>query len=183
MSSDQKKILIVEDEPELADLYAVWLSTEYSVDVAYGAKEAMTKADESFDVMILDRRMPEQPGRKVLRKVRDAEYQMRVAMVTAVEPDFDILEMEFDDYAVKPVPRDDMLELVSGLIDRESYTELVNKMYQLSEKKALLEERKNQRELSNNDEYQQLIEELDAITDQVDQKAGQINTQQAFKDL
>jgi len=37
--------------------------------------------------------------------------------------------------------------------------------------------------LSNNDEYQQLIEELDAITDQVDQKAGQINTQQAFKDL
>jgi Response regulators consisting of a CheY-like receiver domain and a winged-helix DNA-binding domain len=72
MSNNEKQILIVEDEPELADLYAVWLSAEYSVDVAYGAEEAIAKADESFDIMILDRRMPEQPGRKVLRKVRDA---------------------------------------------------------------------------------------------------------------
>ena len=183
MSNNEKQILIVEDEPELADLYAVWLSAEYSVDVAYGAKEAIAKADESFDIMILDRRMPEQPGRKVLRKVRDAGYQMRVAMVTAVEPDFDILEMEFDDYAVKPVSREDMLELVSDLIDRDSYSELMNKMYQISEKKALLEERKDQRELSDNDEYQQLIEDLDSVKQQVDKKAGQLNTQQAFKDL
>jgi tetrahydromethanopterin S-methyltransferase subunit G len=56
-------------------------------------------------------------------------------------------------------------------------------MYQISEKKALLEERKDQRELSDNDEYQQLIEELDSIKQQVDEKAGQLNTQQAFKDL
>ncbi|ERG94594.1 response regulator [Haloquadratum walsbyi] len=183
MSSDKERILVVEDEPELADLYAVWLSTKYSVDVAYGAQEAITKADESFDIMILDRRMPEQPGRKVLREVRDAEYRIQVAMVTAVEPDFDILEMEFDDYAVKPISREDMLNLVSNLIDRESYSELVNKMYELSEKKALLEERKDQRQLSDNGEYQQLIENLDSIKQQVDEKIGQINTQQAFKNI
>jgi HalX domain. len=56
-------------------------------------------------------------------------------------------------------------------------------MYQISEKKALLEERKDQRELSDNDEYQQLIEELDSVKQQVDEKAGQLNTQQAFKDI
>lgn len=59
----------------------------------------------------------------------------------------------------------------------------MNKMYQISEKKALLEERKDQRELSDNDEYQQLIEELDSVKQQVDEKAGQLNTQQAFKDI
>ena len=121
MSEEDPLVLVVEDEPDLADLYATWLSESYRVRTAYGGHEAIEKLGSEVDVMLLDRRMPDLPGDEVLEVVRDRGLDCRVAMVTAVEPDFDIVAMGFDDYLVKPVSREDLQETVSNLVVRNEY--------------------------------------------------------------
>jgi DNA-binding response OmpR family regulator len=167
MNKQNTTVLIVEDEPNLADLYATWLTTEYTIEVAYGAEEALEKAGDSIDVMLLDRRMPKLSGNQVSERVREAGHQIRVAMVTAVEPDFDILELSFDDYIVKPVSREDLLDTVSELSARDPRDEEGNTLYELSRKKALLEDQKSSHELQTHETYQKFLKDLESLQDRL----------------
>ena len=49
MSEQPPLVLVVEDEPDLADLYAAWLGDEYRVRTAYGGHEALDQLDEVDD--------------------------------------------------------------------------------------------------------------------------------------
>jgi len=93
-SRTRAHVLIVEDRPEIARLYESWLSDDYTVTVAHDGDEAVETFDDSIDVVILDRRLPGRPGDEVLAAIRE-ESDCTVAMATAVEPDFDILELGF----------------------------------------------------------------------------------------
>ena len=89
-------VLVVEDESDIAALYAGFLRERYAVTVAATVAEAKEVVDESFDAVLLDRRLPDGSGDEVLEHVRERGLDCRVAMVTAVEPDFDIIGMGFD---------------------------------------------------------------------------------------
>lgn len=168
MSKDNPLVLVVEDESDLADLYAAWLQGEYRVRTAYGGKEALDQLDDEVDVVLLDRRMPGLSGDEVLEAVRGRNIDCRVAMVTAVEPDFDIVAMGFDDYLVKPVSRDALRETVDSLELRSSYDDDVQEMFALASKKALLESEKTESELSGNEEYEKLSERLQELRENLD---------------
>ena len=172
MSEQSPLVLVVEDEPDLADLYAAWLDDEYRVRTAYGGQEALDQLDEVGDdvaAILLDRRMPGLSGDEVLTAVRDRGIDCRVAMVTAVEPDFDILEMGFDDYLVKPVTSDTLRETVEGLLRRGEYDSEVQELFSLTSKKAMLESEKSATDLADNDEYQRLTERIDELRDRADE--------------
>lgn len=160
MSADPPLVLVVEDERDLADLYATWLRDEYRVRVAYGGREAIEKLDGEVDIALLDRRMPDLSGDETLEAVREEGVECRVAMVTAVEPDFDIVEMGFDDYLVKPVSREALEETVENLLLRDTYDEGIQELFALASKKALLESEKDPATLSTNEEYQELSERV-----------------------
>lgn len=108
-------VLIVEDEATLRSMYAAWLSTDYRVRVAGDATTALEEFDRHVDVVLLDRRLPDADGDLILPTLRDRNPDCRIALVTAVEPDYDILEMDFDAYMTKPVRETELLELVDGL--------------------------------------------------------------------
>jgi DNA-binding response OmpR family regulator len=163
MSEDLPSVLVVEDEADLADLYAAWLGGEYDVDTAYGGHEAIEQLHEEIDVILLDRRMPGLSGDEVLVAVRDRGIDARVAMVTAVEPDFDIVEMGFDDYLVKPVTRENLIDTVESLLDRAEYDSGVQELYAVASKKAVLESEKGQAALEESDEYAELQERYDEL--------------------
>ena len=172
MSEQPPLVLVVEDEPDLADLYAAWLGDEYRVRTAYGGREALDQLDEAdneVDAILLDRRMPGLSGDEVLTAVRERGIDCRVAMVTAVEPDFDILEMGFDDYLVKPVTSDTLRETVEGLLRRGEYDSEVQELFSLTSKKAMLESEKSATDLADNDEYQRLTERIDELRDRADE--------------
>jgi len=172
MSEQPPLVLVVEDEPDLADLYAAWLGDEYRVRTAYGGREALDELDEAddhVDAILLDRRMPGLSGDEVLTAVRERGIDCRVAMVTAVEPDFDILEMGFDDYLVKPVTSDTLRETVEGLLRRGEYDTEVQELFSLTSKKAMLESEKSATDLADNDEYQRLTERIDELRDRADE--------------
>ncbi|MDB5183586.1 MAG: DNA-binding response regulator VicR [Candidatus Saccharibacteria bacterium] len=66
----KKSILIVEDEPELAEVYSTLLNQSgYKVAVAHNGKEALkTAGDHSPDLILLDLRMPVMDGVEFLKK-------------------------------------------------------------------------------------------------------------------
>ncbi|WP_254837967.1 response regulator [Natronomonas marina] len=119
MSSERTTVLIVEDEHDLADLYAEWVEMSgYRTRTAYDGASALEQLDEEVDIALLDRRLPEMQGGEILDRIRGEGHDCSVAMVTAVEPEADIVEMGFDEYLVKPVERSELAELLEELSER-----------------------------------------------------------------
>jgi len=167
MSEDTPTVLVVDDERDLADLYAAWLAEEYDVRTAYGGEEAIAGMDESVDVALVDRLMPQVSGGEVVEHVREDGYDCRISMVTAVEPDFDIIEMGFDEYVVKPVQRENLEEVVETLLSRATYDDQLQEMFSLASKVAALKTQKTPRELKENDSYQELTERLEELREEI----------------
>ncbi len=183
MSEEPPVVLVAEDEPDLADLYAAWLGDEYEVRTAYGGHEAIEELDDDIDAILLDRRMPGLSGDEVLVAVRERGIDCRVAMVTAVEPDFDILEMGFDDYLVKPVTKEALHETVEGLLRRSTYDSGVQELFSLTSKKAILESEKSASELADNEEYQKLSERIEELRDDLDRTMADVDEHDEFDRL
>jgi len=165
---DEQTVLVVDDERDIADLYTTWLEMSHDVRTAYNGEQALEKVDEETDIVFLDRQMPDLSGDEVLERIRERELDSRVVMVTAVDPDFDIVEMPFDDYLTKPVMREDLDEAVEDMREREEYTETVQEYFALTAKKATLEAEKTPSELQNNEEYQQMVQRVDELSEQAD---------------
>ena len=179
-------VLIVEDERHLAKLYANWLGTQYRVRTAYGGEQAIQSLDETVDVVLLDRRMPGLSGDEVLELITEREYACKVAMVTAIEPDFDILEMGFDDYLVKPVSLRELQMTVERLLTRRTYDEQVDEYARLLSKKVALETEKSRRQLEANQEFLELesrIEQLGSNVDELVLGFDQEDVTAVFRDL
>jgi DNA-binding response OmpR family regulator len=168
MTSSPPRVLVVEDEAELAELFAEWLSEEYDVQVATSGEEALELVDGDTDVVLLDRLMPGLSGDEVLETIRERGYNCRVAMVTAVDPDFDVLDMGFDDYVVKPLFRTDIQRLVEGLLERDAYDRHLSELFATASKLAALESHKEADELANNEEYRRLEEKLKRTRERVE---------------
>ncbi|MGM0606209.1 MAG: HalX domain-containing protein [Halobacteriota archaeon] len=183
MTEKAPLVLIVEDEPDLADLYAAWLSSDYRVKTAYGGREALDAIDDDLSVVLLDRRMPGLSGDEVLVALRERGIDCRVAMVTAVEPDFDIISMGFDDYLVKPVTKDALKETVSELIFRDSYDEGVQELFSLASKKALLEAEKSRSVLESNEEYLELNDRLSELRAELDESIDQLTAHDDYVNM
>ena len=181
--ADTPHVLIVEDEPDLANLYAAWLSDTCTPETAYDGSEALESIDEDVDVVLLDRRMPGLSGDTVLTTIRDRGLDCRVAMVTAVEPDFDIIGMGFDDYLVKPVSKDDLLTVIDQLLLRSTYDEQLQKYFSLAAKKALLDAQKTEAELQSSHEYARLEDELAVLRTKVDDTMAELFDQDVYRRL
>jgi len=155
-ASESHTVLVVDDESEVADAYALRLRREYDVRTAYGGEEALETIDDGVDVVLLDRRMP-MSGDETLERIREEGYDCRVIMVTAiVDPDFDIVEMPFDDYLCKPVDKEDLFAAVEQQIEAVSYDDAVDEFFRISSKIGVLEAEKTPEQLAESDEYDRL---------------------------
>lgn len=184
MSEAQPTVLLVDDEVNITELFSAWLQDEYEVRSANGGEEALDKLDDTVDVVLLDRRMPGLSGDEVLDAIRAKDFDCRVAMVTAVEPDFDVIEMGFDDYLTKPINREDLEEVLESLLTRKEYDDQMQKYFALSSKKATLEAAKPSSELEANEEYQELKEQVETLEEELDKTLQtEEDFESAFQDL
>lgn len=180
MSDQPVDILVVDDESRLADLFAAWLKTDWDVETAYNGESALEQMQDSVEIVLLDRRMPGLSGDEVLSEIRDQGYDCRVVMVTAVDPDFDIIEMGFDDYLVKPVSKDELLDVVERVETRSSYEADIQRYYSLVSKKSLLETEKSDRELEASEEYSELCGQVDELRGSVDETVADLSDHDDF---
>ena len=127
-SVDSMRILVVDDEPELADAVARGLRREgYAVDVAYEGVEALDKAALTpYDLVCLDLTMPVMDGLEVCRRLRDDPpdgVPPRVLMLTArdsIDDRIAGLDHGADDYLVKPFAFGELIARVRSLLRREA---------------------------------------------------------------
>ena len=167
--TDATSVLVVEDDAELAGLYASWTPPEWCVETVPTGEDAVPAVDDATDVVVLDRRLPGRSGDEVLTRLRDAGYDCQVVIVTAVDPDFDVVEMRFDDYLVKPVDRDDVRDTVSDLLSIATYADDVQEYFALAKKRATVEGSTPTRDLAADDRYQDLVERTEALKARVDE--------------
>lgn len=111
-------VLLVDDNEELLETYAIWLDRLESVSVrtATDGGEALDRLDRTVDVAVLDRQMPRTAGREVCRAIRSTCPDCAIIVVSAFEPDGAIADGDYDRYLTKPVGGDALI----GAIERES---------------------------------------------------------------
>lgn len=180
------RVLIVEDEPQVAELYKSYLEDDYDVVVANTAAAALDTVDASVDAVLLDRRLPDRPGSDVLSEIRARGLDCRVAMVTAVEPDVDIVEMGFDLYLVKPATYDDIRETVERLETRAGYGDALQETAALVSKRAVLEAERTAAELESSPEFRRLVDQIDDLQAEMDDLADEFSPddyRMLFRDL
>ncbi len=100
------KILVVDDEKEIAQLVRVCLENEgYACTVCYNGRDALAAIrNEVFDLAVLDVMLPDIDGFAVCSAIRD-NYRYPVIMLTARTGDMDKisgLSIGADDYVTKP---------------------------------------------------------------------------------
>jgi DNA-binding response OmpR family regulator len=101
------RILVVEDEPLLADAVATWLRGEaHAVDVVYDGGAALERFGvHDYDVVVLDRDLPIVHGDEVCRQVAASDSPTRLLMLTAaagIDDRVTGLTLGADDYLSKP---------------------------------------------------------------------------------
>jgi len=156
-------VLIVDDEPGVVDAYALQLREEYDVRRAYGGEEALDEIDEDVDAVLLDRRMPDIHGDEVLKRIHERGYDCKIIMTTAVDPDLDILSLDFDDYLCKPILRETLLETLDQQLDTPSTDQRLDEFFQAVSKVEVLEEELPPGQLSDHEEYQRLKERSERL--------------------
>jgi len=133
------EVLIVDDEREVADAYALRLEGLCSVETVYDGETALRAVEERpVDVLLLDRHMPGLSGDEVLEELADRAFEGRVIMVTAIDPGFDVLDMPFDDYLCKPLDREDLRAAVEQQCTVFGY-ETLGEYFSTESKRSVLE--------------------------------------------
>jgi len=161
------RILVIDDEERVGEAFALWLGDSYRVETATGGEAGLERLTDDVDVVLLDRHMPGLTGSEVLERIREAGYDCRVAMVTAVDPDLDIVDLPFDDYVPKPVDRATLRSVIDRLLRLDRYDRRVADLYAVDRTLAALEADTPGRRLEDDRRYQELRErkaELEAET-------------------
>ena len=166
--TDSSTVLVVDDNRELAEAYAATLREQYDTRTACSGREALDVVDETVDVVLLDRRMPSVSGDEVLDRLRERDLDCRIIVVTAVDPDFDIVEMPFDEYLHKPVRGEELIAAIDRQLELASSDDSAGEFVELSSKIAALEETKSLRELQNSEQVDDLREQVDDLETSVE---------------
>ncbi|CAO5244027.1 response regulator transcription factor [Frankia sp. AgKG'84/4] len=114
------RVLVAEDERDLADLVAEGLRRyAMAVDVAYdGAAATERLAVHDYDVLVLDRDLPEVPGDEICRDLAASGARTRILMLTAaatVPERVAGLGLGADDYLPKPFDYAELVARVQAL--------------------------------------------------------------------
>jgi DNA-binding response OmpR family regulator len=106
--------------------------------------------------------MPDLSGDEVLERIREEEYDVAVAMVTAVDPDFDLVEMDFEAYLTKPVMETDLYNVVDNLVSLRG-DETERERHAVEQKRSALRSEKSPDELEDSEAFEELTARLEEL--------------------
>jgi len=182
--NDPATVLVVDDEEEVADVYALRLRDRYEPRTDYGGEKALEALDDDVDVVLLDRRMPDLSGDDVLGEIRDSAHDPKVIMLTAVDPGMDILDLAFDDYLCKPIEKADLVAAIDQQLRVKRHDDRLAEYLEVTSKLGLLESALPEGQLANNDELARLRERSSALEAEIDGSLTEFeDIDAAFRDI
>ena len=95
-------VLIIDDEPEIREIYALHLSQDFAVQTASDGDVSLAKIRDEIDIVFLDRHMPGIGGDKFLHKMRANGLETPVVFISAVEPQ-PVPALSYQAYLTKPI--------------------------------------------------------------------------------
>jgi DNA-binding NtrC family response regulator len=115
--TEQVSMLIVDDEPSVRDSLMHWFVLEgYRVETAAEAMEALDRMrDSSFDIVLLDIKMPGMDGIELQQRLKAIDSQLVIIIMTAyasVDTAIQALKQGAYDYITKPIDPDDLSRLI-----------------------------------------------------------------------
>ncbi len=118
-----KRVLIVEDDPDIADLVDLNLrDSGYMTDIARDGKTGVDKAlENNYTMVILDLMLPKLDGFEVCKRIREGKKTLPILMLTSKSEEFDKvlgLELGADDYLTKPFSIRELMARIKAIIRR-----------------------------------------------------------------
>lgn len=129
------KLLIVEDEPKLAEALSRGLAYQgHTADIVDDGEKALTRISlhrQDYDLIILDLMLPSMDGHEIVKRVRELQIETPILILTAraeTEKKVDLLLSGADDYLVKPFSFAELLARVHALLRRpvEAVPEIIS---------------------------------------------------------
>jgi two-component system, OmpR family, response regulator len=122
------RVLIIDDEPDFLETLVKRLQKRKFDAVGVGSGEAALHLieEQSFDVAILDMRMPGMDGIDTLKELKKKAPLMEVIMLTghaSVESGMQGMQIGAFDYVIKPADFDDLIEKVDQAYQRKALHE------------------------------------------------------------
>ena len=115
------RILVVDDELSIRESLKGWLQLDgYQVDAAAGGSEALAKnAENRFDIMLIDVKMPEMDGLTLLKKVKETDADIAILMMTAhgaIRDAVEAMKLGAYDYLLKPFELEELSLSIEKLV-------------------------------------------------------------------
>lgn len=115
------RILIVDDEPEIAQIFALALEDKgFIVDIYHDPLAALSKfKTDLYDLVLLDIRLPNIDGFELYDKIRNMDKRIKVCFISAYQMNYLALrdqypELEIDCFIPKPVKIEDLVKRVNA---------------------------------------------------------------------
>ncbi|NTF52799.1 response regulator transcription factor [Agrobacterium rhizogenes] len=123
--SDQTHILIVEDDPELANMLVELVKGNgfEAKSAASGIEMDRLLERDQFDLIVLDGMLPGEDGFSICRRLRSS-HSIPILMLTALREDIDRilgLELGADDYVTKPFNSRELVARIKSILRRSSF--------------------------------------------------------------
>lgn len=117
------RLLLVEDDSIISKNIMIFLKRKgYSVDLSESIEDAYDKSTtEDYDLIILDRGLPDGDGITLIKKIRDEDVHIPILVLTARNEDIDIIEglnLGADDYLSKPFDLEILIARIKALTRR-----------------------------------------------------------------
>ena len=161
------KILIIEDEYNLADAISSMLTSEnYMVDIATDGENGLYEAlTDIYDLILLDVMLPHKNGFEILKELKSENISSKVIMLTAkssIDDKMNGFNNGADDYLTKPFHMDELLARVNIQLRKDDINNDILKYedLELNIKKLILKNTTNNQEVSVIGKEFQLIELL-----------------------
>lgn len=122
------KILVIEDNPRLAERIKNQLQKWYIVEIAQSGTEGIQAvSSNSIDIVLLDLGLPDMTGLEVCKHIRDISTDIPILVVTGVDTTLsrvDLLDTGADDYITKPFEPAELIARINALSRRRSRSEV-----------------------------------------------------------
>ncbi len=114
--TEEKMVLIVDDEAILRESLGEYLKDTYQVVTAGTGEEALELIEkQDFDILVIDVKLPGKTGLQVLREVKESKPYIKSIVITAypsAELAVEAMKLGASDYLIKPVAADNLERLI-----------------------------------------------------------------------
>lgn len=164
--SEGENVLIVEDEESLAKLFAKQIGDEYDTTVVTHAGNAIANISVETDYVLLDRKLPGMSGDKVLEYIVSQPYDISVIIISAIDPDQNVIHQPYDEYITKTVDDGEIKEAMERVEKKNRFVELLGEYVKKAETWEVVQSNLSSAESDMDVDVGILEDDLDELADE-----------------